>query len=145
MPASLKSSSIEPSQSLSRLSQTSVAVGPGVIEHCTPLPLELHTLLPWRAHWPTPAVHGWPRVGKPLSITPSQSSSTPLQSSVCGLPAVAEHVVPVPAESHLITPNRWQPPWPALHGLPRFAKPSSVLPSQSSSRPLQISAAGVLP
>jgi hypothetical protein len=54
---------------------------------------------------------------KPSSVRPSQSSSTPLQTSVAGGPAVAEHaaVIPVP---HTVVPERRHAPAPTLHGMP---------------------------
>src|SRR5688572_18748340 len=68
---------------------------------------------------------------KPSSTLVSQSSSTPLQVSVVGVPATALQVV-VLAEEQTIIPVRKQPPMPALQATP-VPNPSSMVPSQSSS------------
>jgi hypothetical protein len=71
------------------------------------------------------------------SMRPSQSSSTPLQPSGGGTHAPSVHVasqVRLPVEPQLVM---------QLVELPRAQpKPSSTLPSQSSSAPLQVSAGG---
>ncbi len=77
---------------------------------------------------------------KPSSTWLSQSSSRPLQTSTPGGPAVALQTVAAPAASHTRSPNRWHVPTPTWHGSPRSGQDSSMFPSQSSSRPLQVSA-----
>src|SRR5436190_1714931 len=51
-----------------------------------------------------------------LSTVPSQLSSTLLQTSALGEPAVTLHAVVVP--EHMIVPVRMHPPTPALHAVP---------------------------
>jgi hypothetical protein len=68
----------------------------------------------------------------PLSGTPSQSSSSPLQTSTPGAPAVQL------AGAQLV-PTRMQAPTPQMAG----GKPSSGVPLQLSSTPLQTSGLGV--
>src|SRR5581483_4438610 len=87
----------------------------------------------------------------PLSISPSQLSSMPLQSSAApGFPAALSSsqspvVVTLPIGG---LPQPWPDdifapmPSPSLSGYQvTTARPSSMLPSQLSSRPLQTSAA----
>ena len=63
-------------------------------------------------------------VGVMSSTVPSQSSSIPLQTSVTGEPAVAEHCVPVPSARHTNAPVRAQAPTPTVQLVPR---PPNVL------------------
>src|SRR5665811_2220400 len=77
------------------------------------------------------------------STTPLQSSSTPLQISVCGWPGVALQYMPFAPQT--LVPSALQDPAPTLHGSPSPRMPLSTLPSQSSSRPLQSSAVGITP
>ena len=83
-----KSSSMMPSQSLSRPSQTSgTPPDPGGNWHSTPLPSALHTKTPspWQS---PPAWQAVPTLGKFSSISPSQSSSRSLHVSGGGLQAL---------------------------------------------------------
>jgi hypothetical protein len=73
---------------------------------------------------------------KPSSVAVSQSSSRPLHVSTAS-PVVSEHPVAV-AEAHSITPSVHESASGPSHGTPR-PNPSSVLVSQLSSRPLQLS------
>src|SRR5262249_26839696 len=77
-----------------------------------------------------------------LSMTPSQSSSSPLQTSVTPVTTGASQTVLLPSALQTKWPVVWQRPMPRSHGMPRFAKPLSMTPSQSSSCPLQSSAFG---
>src|SRR4051812_19305989 len=86
-----------------------------------------------------PVAQLWPPPGLPLSTAPLQSSSRPLQASVVGwtfwlqtTPPAVQAVVPAAQIPSLPVAQLWPPP-----GLPL-----STAPLQSSSRPLQISAAG---
>jgi hypothetical protein len=73
-----------------------------------------------------------------LSI-PSVQLPLPGTPSVTGVPATTLQVVPVPAVAHTRVPDRWQKPVPTVQGDPRSAKPSSMSPSTSSSKPLHSS------
>ncbi len=79
--------------------------------------------------WPQVRAETW------LSMVPSQSSSTPLQISVAGVPGV--HVWGTPLTQ--ATTVRRQAPAPQVRG----ARPSSTTPLQSLSRPSQTSALAV--
>ena len=63
-------------------------------------------------------------------------------SAPAGGPAVAEHCVPVPSARQIVEPVRAHAPTPAMHTPPSPAKVSSVMPSQSSSVVLHVSATG---
>jgi hypothetical protein len=126
-------SSVLPSQSSSTLLQTSAAV------HAPQTHVAEHVREPGVAH----VVEHEPllpcRHPKSSSVLPSQSSSTLLQISVAAHAPqthVAEHVR-VPGVPHVVVQD---PLVPCGH-----PKPSSVLPSQSSSTLLQISAAAHAP
>ena len=94
---------------------------------------------------PVPAEHGLDLFSQAesSSVRPSQSSSSPLQTSLPEADGTASHAVAAAgfAELHLKTPGAVQTPDPAVHGLPLFDHdaPSSVAPSQSLSRPSQTS------
>src|SRR5690606_38906180 len=87
----------------------------------------------------TPAVHSpasvpqlAPPSGSPSSTVPSQSSSSPLQVSATG-PTAPSHTITPPR--HISVPLTHSPT--ALpHAPPPPGLPSSIEPSQSSSRPL---------
>ena len=83
----------------------------------------------------------WPVCGKvPLSMTPSQLSSMPLQTSACGMPVALHTSLPMLQTK---VPD-WQVPRPLPQRSPTPGSvPSSIMPSQSSSRPLQTSGCGV--
>src|SRR6185369_15739716 len=89
-----KSSSTRLSQSSSMSLQSSAdGVPPGTTRlHCSPVPsaVQPNEPLDWQA--PTPAVQACPFSGKSSSATPSQSSSTSLQSSGWQLCASATKV-----------------------------------------------------
>ena len=150
-PAHWASSSVPPSQSLSKPSQTSVAEGPAVAEHSVaPAGLvALQTFTPRRRQMPCPALQTVPRSLQraPSSTVPSQSLSRLSQTSVPAAPGVTEQTVgPASLEaSQIFTPVRWQMPEPPWQMSPRSAQraPSSIAPSQSSSMPLQLSACAV--
>src|SRR6185436_3643724 len=86
----------------------------------------------------SPWSHTPPLHRSPSSIRPSQSSSTPLHTSVPP-PVPPTHSI-APA-MHLVTPPLHAPP-AAPHGSPSPATLSSTVPSQSSSIPLHCSATG---
>ena len=110
------------------------------------IPVALHTSLPvlqtkvpdWQV--PRPLPQRSPTPGKvPSSVMPSQSSSRPLQTSVCGGTVGASQNVPVLSARQARMPPRRQTPTPLLlHDAPTM-KPSSMSPSQSLSRPSQSS------
>ncbi len=103
LPLSAKSSSTAPSQSLSFPSQISFVAGAGTASHTTPPPRSSHTITPARRHSPTPAKHTAPRSGNGSSVSPLQSSSTPLHTSGPGVSAVhPSHPAP---GSHVSTPR----------------------------------------
>ena len=67
----------------------------------------------------------------------SQSSSRPLQTSVCGVTVGVSQNVPMPLALQARMPSRRQMPTPVpVHDAPTM-KPSSMSPSQSLSRPSQ--------
>ena len=73
-------------------------------------------------------------------MTPSQLSSMPLQVSACGMPVALQTSWPFVQTN---VPD-WQVPRPLPHVSPTPGSvPSSVMPSQLSSRPLQTSVCGV--
>src|SRR5262245_3942616 len=73
---------------------------------------------------------------KPLSITPSQSSSMPLHASRIGF-RLRTHDNP-PLEQCRV-PAAHLPGWPVEQAAPPPGSPSSVDPLQLSSRPLHVS------
>src|SRR5512133_1475299 len=96
-----------------------------------------------------------PRPSSTVSKRPSPSVSTqalsslPSQSSSIALPQTSGKTDPVialqttaPMRLQVKLPVAWQAPRPAVQGPPTL-KPSSLVPSQLSSMPLQISAAGI--
>src|SRR5262245_11774110 len=83
---------------------------------------------------PTSLPHG-PPTGKPSSITPSQSSSTPLQTS--GLLLTPFLQINAPSLHSVIPP--WHAPVASPQGWPPSGFISSTIVSQSSSRPLHSS------
>jgi hypothetical protein len=131
--AHAKPLSTTPSQSSSRPLHTSIGgmhVPQAHADEHIRVPVEPHVV----GHIPVePIAHA-----KPLSTTPSQSSSRPLHTSIGGMHAPHAHIV-----EHVRVPVVPQevghiPIDPDAHG-----KPLSTTPSQSSSRPLHTSAGGV--
>src|SRR6185369_2268921 len=110
------------------------------------IPVALQTSLPMLQtnvpdeQVPRPLPHLSPTPGRiPSSICPLQLSSRPLQTSVCGITVGASQKVPEPSALQARMPPRRQMPTPLLkHDAPTL-KPSSMSPSQSLSRPSQIS------
>jgi hypothetical protein len=137
MPRFGKPSSVVPSQSSSAAEpHSSVAGAPGVALQAVDKRSVEHTSAPVRRHVPTPTAQDDPRLGKPSSVFPSQSSSSPEpQSSVLDGPATAPHVVESRSIEQAMVPVRRQLPTPAVQLPPTAPKPSSVLASQSSSAP----------
>ena len=84
-----------------------------------------------------PVLHAWPAPGSPLSTTPSQSSSCPLQ--VSSLEAVACTHASAPL-AHAVVPGEQTPGFPVRQVTPAPGLPLSTVPSQSSSLPLHVSA-----
>jgi hypothetical protein len=84
-------------------------------------------------------VHGWPAPAKPSSTSPSQSSSSPLHTSVCGVAVWMHSIAP---EAQFVVPSLQIPGLPVRHAWFAPGLPSSLTPSQSSSTPLQVSVAG---
>ena len=82
-----------------------------------------------------------PPPGLPSSTLPSQSSSSPLQTSGAG-PLPPTQVSPPPM--HIWVPLVHSPA-ELPHAAPPPGLPSSVAPSQSSSSPLQLSVPGPVP
>ncbi len=80
--------------------------------------------------------HAVPTSSKPLSVVPSQSSSSALQSSSSAGPATASHAAvslsSPPVNTHVMVPWVAHNPSPTSQSAPR-SQPSSVSPSQSSS------------
>ena len=132
-------SSTLPLQLLSRPSQTS-SLGPTGVQ--TRLP-STQRVVPWR-HSPTWLPHSAPTPGKGSSSTnPSQSLSSPSQTSSPGVVDPTLHTVPVPTELQIFLPTLRQAPCtPLSHSAPT-SNPSSVMPSQSLSLPSHTSALGV--
>ena len=128
-----RSSSVDPSQSLSRLSQISSAGSPGA-QLSTQAP-PIHASSPVEAHSPAPQAVGV--VPRPSSVDPSQSLSRLSQISSAGSPGaqLSTQAPPIhassPVEAHSPVPQ-------AVAVVPR---PSSVEPSQSLSAPSQTSSA----
>src|SRR3954471_21998894 len=137
-----------PSQLLSRPSQTS-GVGseqPSQTKPMVPRQMRRPALQvpPFASTcaWVSPGHrHTWPVWGKlPLSMTPSQLSSIPLQVSGCGIPVALQTRWPMLQTN---VPD-WQVPRPLPHLSPTPGSvPSSIWPLQLSSRPLQTSVCGV--
>src|SRR6266550_2023857 len=129
-------SSATPSQSSSSPLQSS-AEGKTVCWQTTCPPT--HAFSP-ASHTPAiPVLHAAPPPGFPLSATPSQSSSSPLQSSAEGKTVCWQTTCP---PTHAFTPASHTPAIPVLHAAPPPGFPLSATPSQSSSSPLQSSAEG---
>jgi hypothetical protein len=129
-PPGLLSSTV-PLQSSSRPSHVS-ADGAAV---CTQtIAPAVHAVVP-AAHAPRlPVLHAAPLPGLPLSITPSQSLSSPSHVSACA--ALGEHVWAWPlAHAGTVLLH-----WPTPHEI--TPSPSSASPLQSSSTPLHVSALG---
>src|SRR6187551_1143094 len=95
---------------------------------------------------PSPAPQRSPTPGSvPSSIMPSQSSSRPLQTSVCGGTVGASQNVPLMSARQARIPPRAQMPTPLfMHDAPTM-KPSSMSPSQSLSRPSHFSVGSAQP
>src|SRR5438876_758497 len=100
------SQSVQPSQSSSALLHTSA---PGLTPPSHTLaPPMLQAVVPVRKQAPlSPLSHAAPRA-KPLSVTPSQSLSTPSQSSGTGVTAPTQRIAVTPP-----TVVHWLPP--SLH------------------------------
>ena len=88
-------------------------------------------------HGPTESLGGWPLV---LSIVPSQLSSTPLHVSVPGLTAPTQTMAPA---WHCFVPNAHGKTLETPHVPPASVGLLSTVPSQLSSRELQVSAVGL--
>ena len=128
-------SSMVPSQSSSSPLQSS-AVGPvSPVQTSAP---PMHCSRPW-SQVPVPVPQSRPPSGLPSSVMPSQSSSSPLQSSVVGLVAPMHVIAPLVQASVPVVHS----PTLLPHAPPPPGSPSSTVPSQSSSRPSQISSGGV--
>ena len=80
-----KSSSMKPSQLLSRPSHSSAVGCAATASHTVAAPSCEHTVFPALRHSPRPSSQAPPRVGKASSTSPSQSLSCPSQSSTPGL------------------------------------------------------------
>ncbi len=130
-----RSSSVEPSQSLSSPSQVSGAEVPGTHPRGTP-PMQFSDV---RRHSPRPQSV----LPNPSSVAPSQSSSAPLHTSTDGPTSPTQSPQAAPTQS--CSPSV-QPPTPRKAGSPvqqdcrspsrhPHGGLSSVLPSQSSSSP----------
>src|SRR4051812_34536734 len=128
-------------------------VGPCSPTHSTPLGPQ-PSVPPWQM--PMPSLAGSPEKQVPPTVPPGKSSTMPLQSlsivshcSGCG-PTEFVHCGRMAPATHDSTPV-WQMPVPhkalpelslyGQHDAPRFGT-SSILPLQSSSRPLHVSTPG---
>src|SRR5690606_11993075 len=134
VPALGMDSSIAPSQSSSMALQVS-ALGP-VPPVQTSAPPE-HARVP-AVHAPIAVPQLPPPPGFPSSTRPSQSSSIALHRSMPG-PIAPTHVPHVPPV------QSWAPAWHAPTSFPHGRLIPSTTPSQSSSRPLHVSATGFVP
>jgi hypothetical protein len=90
---------------------------------------------PVRAHAPTPHV----AFGRPSSTAPLQLLSRASHTSVDGLVFRLHAIAP---DVHAVVPCAQTPDIPVLQLMPPPGLPSSTVPSQSSSTPLQVSAPG---
>src|SRR6266850_2238850 len=126
-----------PSQSLSRLSQVSVT-GPTPPTQTSDPPV--HCVAP-KEHSPVSVPHCAPPPGFPLSVIPSQSLSRPSQVSAVG-PTPPTQVRDPPV--HCVAPNEHSPV-SVPHCAPPPGLPLSITPSQSLSKPSQISVTGPTP
>ena len=135
-------SSIRPSQLSSMPLHTSGTGSPARALHTTSAPSSLQVVTPGRRQAPSPETQGSMRPSKSSSVVPSQSLSRLSQSSSAASSATASQVAWRPSAEQRITPKSRQAPRPAWHGSARSGKSSSVVRSQSSSRPLQSSAIG---
>ncbi len=143
------SSSALPSQSLSISSHTSSVGVPasalhthGVITPSIQETTNTHATL----HAPTPAEQSSTVSVIQLSITASQSLSSPSHISVLGSHATAVHAPATIAPSTqlvVIVPSAKHAPTPALHSVTISATSSSTASSQSLSKPSHTSAVGV--
>src|SRR5262245_19385041 len=124
--------STTPSQSLSRVSQTSVVGWRFWLHMMTPL---LQALVPGAQTPSLPLLQGLPPPGLPLSTTPSQLLSRASQVSVVGLRSWWPSVPPL---LQALVPAAQTPSMPVLQGLPPPGLPLSTVPSQSLSRPSQL-------
>ena len=129
--------STTPSQSSSMLLQSSVVGMPGTALQAPRLPELSQVVTPARSHAPRPSVQAMPVPAKPSSVMPSQSSSSPLQSSAEPVPGMPAQMTSSPGTLQMFAPLRTQAPTPMLQVAPSVVKVSSVVPSQSSSMPLQ--------
>ncbi len=101
-------------------------------------------VVPWR-HWPTGVPQGTPTPGSGASSTsPSQSLSSPSQTSSPTVVEPALQIVPVPTELHTLTPVLRQAPATPLSQAAPTSKPSSMVPLQLLSLPSHTSAVGVM-
>jgi hypothetical protein len=131
-------SSMRASQSLSMASQTSGSPGSLAVQMRWPA---THSKAPVLQR-PARPVLQMPLRRMPSSMRPSQSSSSPSQTSkASGAPAKASQRVPAPLARQIWRPSRAQMPWPTVQ-MALTWKPSSAVPSQSSSSPLQRSSLG---
>src|SRR5262245_25938518 len=131
-----KSSSSEPSQSSSRpLHTVSVALAGCAGRQLSTTVPPTQLVAPVAPHTPAPHVVGVEAYAS--STAPSQSSSTPLHvaSLPVGLPGL--QLSTTWPFTHVASPVAWQ--LPAPHTVEWVANSSSILPSQSSSTPSQVS------
>ncbi len=127
-------SSMEPSQLLSSPSQISAVGTPGVhVSTCTPA---WHVNMPVLTHSPIPQFVSSPYQDSSVPSSASeesQSLSRPSHNSAAGVPGV-QVSTSVPS-MHSIIPAATHSPTSQLVGVSTYS--SSVIPSQSSSMPLQ--------
>src|SRR5262249_39432727 len=145
-PSSGNPSSMFPSQfSSCPVPQSSGPGWLGTALQTRPSRASLQTQTPGCLQSPTPLKQIGSQSGKPLSATPSQSSSMPLpqMSNGAGSTPTALQIVPLPSVLQTFTPVAKQGPFlPLSQAAPR-SKPSSMTPSQVSSTPLQSSPCGL--
>jgi hypothetical protein len=91
----------------------------------------------------TPETHDEPFNGQVSSMLPLQLSSTLLQVSAVGVPAVALQTKPVPSPLQTQTPERRHAPTPTVHDVPFNGQVSSIVPLQLLSWLSQSSVVGI--
>ena len=143
VPRSGQSSSVAPSQSLSKPSQTSAPLSPGLTLH-TRGPAgaaESQPRVPLAVQVPVPTTQTSPFPDQSSSVPPSQSLSKPSQISASGAPGSMSQIVRPPGSSpsQTLTPVRAQSPVPSVQRVPLSVQASSVCPSQLLSSPSQTS------
>jgi hypothetical protein len=124
-----KDSSVEPSQSLSVVSQSaSMPVG-SPASQVSPMTPAVQVVLPVAAHTPTP--HEVGSLTKDSSVEPSQSLSVVSQSASMPVGSPASQVSPMTPAVQVVLPVAAHTPTP--HEVGSLTKDSSVEPSQSLS------------